>query len=227
MVVVRHFLPSVFTLFSSSENKPTNRSTTAMLWNGVDGRDYLVPGHPCSDTRNICESSHKARTDLRSTDFEKILLVFLCQKRHPIHVQPWQKGRKRQKATCSREFHRRLWHLNGSHKFLVVSCPFPVTIVWNKNLPHFDSTCEQQVFKVFVVLPSDFPFEYGSLTVRRESFRPWFGPTNMSVFDVPGLEFFDTTGEYQDETEWLNSAGTWFRQIIPTGCQLIHFLEGM
>ena len=49
----------------------------------------------------------------------------------------------------------------------------PVTIVWNKHLPHFNSTCAQQGYKSFAVLPSDLPFDCGSLTVRRKSFRPW------------------------------------------------------
>ncbi len=74
---------------------------------------------------------------------------------------------------------------------------FPITIVWNKHLPHFDSTREQQVFKSFSSLSSDLPFDYGSLTVCHTSFRSWFGSTSMTVFDVPGLEFFATTVEYQ------------------------------
>ena len=42
----------------------------------------------------------------------------------------------------------------------------------------------------------------------------------MLAFNVPGLERFATTGEYKDETEWRNPGGSWFREIIPTGCQL-------
>ena len=49
----------------------------------------------------------------------------------------------------------------------------------------------------------------------------------MPAFDVPGLEFLATTGEYQGEIEWRTPVGTWFRQIIPTGCRLINLLEGM
>ena len=48
----------------------------------------------------------------------------------------------------------------------------PVTIVWNWNLPRFDSTCEDQEFKAFSDLSSDLPFRYGSLTVLRTCFRP-------------------------------------------------------
>ena len=46
----------------------------------------------------------------------------------------------------------------------------------------------------------------------------------MPAFNVPGLDFFATSGESLCETERV---GTWFRQIIPTGCQLICFLEGI
>ena len=36
----------------------------------------------------------------------------------------------------------------------------PITIVWNKHLPNFDSTREHQVYEAFAVLPSDLPFTY-------------------------------------------------------------------
>ena len=94
----------------------------------------------------------------------------MYQKRHPMRVQPWQKGRKRQKATCSREidaFDDLVAYIN------YLPPRVSVTIVWNKHLPHFDSTREQQGYKAFAVLPSDLPFIYGSLTVQRASFRPW------------------------------------------------------
>ena len=70
----------------------------------------------------------------------------------------------------------------------------PITIVWNKHLPHFDSTCEHQVYETFVVFPCDLSFNYGSLTVWCTSFRPWLGSTSMSTFDVPGLEFLQLRG---------------------------------
>ena len=76
----------------------------------------------------------------------------------------------------------------------------PIIIVWNKHRPHFDSTYENQEFKTFTDLSTDLPFEYGSLTVCLTSFRPWFGSSDMSVLHIPGLEFFDTTGEYKGET---------------------------
>ena len=47
----------------------------------------------------------------------------------------------------------------------------------------------------------------------------------MPAFDVPGLEFFATTGEYQHECKWRNPTGTCFRQIIPTDTQLIHLMQ--
>jgi hypothetical protein len=39
------------------------------------------------------------------------------------------------------------------------------------------------------------------------------------------MEFFDTTGEYKNETEWRNPAGRWLRQIIPKGDQIPKFLD--
>jgi hypothetical protein len=39
------------------------------------------------------------------------------------------------------------------------------------------------------------------------------------------MEFFSTTGEYKNETEWRNPAGRWLRQIIPKGDQLAKFLD--
>ena len=101
----------------------------------------------------------------------------------------------------------------------------PVTIVWNWYLPCFDSTREDQEFKDFSDLPSDLPFRYGSLTALRTSFRPWIGSDRMSSFDIPGLEFFVTTGKNRFNSECRNPAGTWFRQVIPTGAQLIHLMQ--
>jgi hypothetical protein len=107
------------------------------------------------------------------------------------------------------------------------TCPpgTPITVEWNKNLPRYVSTGESQVFKAFTDLPNDLPFAYGSLTASRTSLRPWLGPKNTSAFHVPGMEFFATTGEYKNETEWRNPAGAWLRQIIPKGDQLPKFLE--
>ena len=70
----------------------------------------------------------------------------------------------------------------------------PITITWNKHLPHFDSTREDQEYKVFADLPSDLPFNYGSLTALRTSFWPLIGSTNMPAFAVPGLQFFAIRG---------------------------------
>ncbi len=106
-------------------------------------------------------------------------------------------------------------------------CPpgTPITVEWNSNLPHYDSTRDTQVFKAFTDLPKDLAFVYGSLTVSRSSFRPWLGPKNSAAFLVPGMEFFATTGEYKNETEWRNPAGRWLRQIIPKGDQIPKFLD--
>ena len=84
------------------------------------------------------------------------------------------------------------------------TCPpgTQVTVEWNKNLPRYVSNGESQVFKAFSDLPRDLPFAYGSLTASRTSLRPWLGPKNTSAFHVPGMEFFATTGEYKNETEW-------------------------
>jgi len=108
-------------------------------------------------------------------------------------------------------------------------CPpgTPITVEWNSNLPHYDSTRDTQVFKAFTDLPKDLASVYGSLTVSRSSFRPWIGPKNSAAFLVPGMEFFATTGEYKNETEWRNPAGRWLRQIIPKGDQIPKFLDAL
>jgi hypothetical protein len=107
------------------------------------------------------------------------------------------------------------------------TCPpgTPITVEWNKNLPRFVSTGESQAFRAFAELPKDLPLVYGSLTASRTSFRPWLGPKSTSAFHVPGMEFFATTGEYKNETEWRNPAGGWLRQIIPKGDQIPKFLD--
>jgi hypothetical protein len=107
------------------------------------------------------------------------------------------------------------------------TCPpgTPITVEWNKNLPCYVSTGESQAFRAFAELPKDLPFVYGSLTASRTSFRPWLGPINTAAFHVPGMEFFATTGEYKNETEWRNPAGRWLRQVIPKGDQLPKFLD--
>jgi hypothetical protein len=88
--------------------------------------------------------------------------------------------------------------------FDINTCPpgTPITVEWDPNLPRYDSTCDDQVFKTFTDLPKDLPFVYVSLTASRTSFRPWLGPKNMAAFHVPGMEFFATTGEYKNDTAW-------------------------
>ena len=85
----------------------------------------------------------------------------------------------------------------------IMSPRTPITVMWNKRLPRFDSTLEDQEFKEFTVLPDDLPYNYGSLTAMYRSLRPWVGRTPLAL-EVPGLEFFATTGEYKDEKEWRN-----------------------
>ena len=80
----------------------------------------------------------------------------------------------------------------------------PITVEWNKNLSYYVSTCDIQIFKVFTDLSKDLPFAYVSLTTSNTSFRIWLGPKNTSSFHVPGMKFFDTTGEYKNETECRN-----------------------
>ena len=61
-----------------------------------------------------------------------------------------------------------------------------MTIMWNKHLLHYDSTRDIQEFKEFTCFPNDIPFNYGSLTAWRTSFRPWLGPKDTLDFNVPG-----------------------------------------
>ena len=117
----------------------------------------------------------------------------------------------------------------------------PITVVWNKNLPCYDPTCNDQTCKAFTFLPKDLPFAYGSLTTsgqrmprndqivsfRITSFRPWLGPEDSYAFGIPGMEFFATTGECQAETEWQNPAGKLVPSDYTKGCQLPKYLEEM
>jgi hypothetical protein len=77
----------------------------------------------------------------------------------------------------------------------------PVTIVWNWHSPRFDSTCEDQEYKLFAELLLDLPFRYGSLTVMHTSCRPWIGSDRIPTFAVPGLEFFASTGKDRFNSE--------------------------
>ena len=47
----------------------------------------------------------------------------------------------------------------------------------------------------------------------------------MLAFHIPGLEFFAITVTDKNNSEWRNPAGTWFRQVIPTGCQLLNLFD--
>ena len=98
----------------------------------------------------------------------------------------------------------------------------PITVVWNQHLPWYDSTCVNQEFKVFTCLSGDLVFKYGSLTDWRSTFRFWLGP-DVTCTDVPGLEFFTSSGECQEETDWRTPVGKWFGQIFPNGRHLDTF----
>jgi hypothetical protein len=73
----------------------------------------------------------------------------------------------------------------------------PITVVWNQDLPHYDSTCdgfEDPGYRVAVsFLPP--PQLYGSFTAWRTDSRPWVGSEDMIARDVPGKAFFALTGE--------------------------------
>ena len=52
----------------------------------------------------------------------------------------------------------------------------PFTVVWNKHLPHYDSTRDNQQFKEFTCLPADLPFKYGSVRLAHIlSVMAWTG----------------------------------------------------
>ena len=75
----------------------------------------------------------------------------------------------------------------------------PITVVWDTDLPHFDSTGDsyQDERHLVAFSSADFaPDEYGSFTAWRTDTRPWVGTEDMIAYQVPGMVFFAITGEY-------------------------------
>jgi hypothetical protein len=94
--------------------------------------------------------------------------------------------------------------------------------VWNKDLPHYDSTCDNQDDHHHVAFSEDSidPDEYGSVTAWRTDSRRWVGFDVMLFFDVPGLAFFAWTGEYGTDLACKQRMGKWFRQVLPVAPQI-------
>ena len=103
----------------------------------------------------------------------------------------------------------------------------PITVVWDTDMPHYDSTRDsyqdERHLVAFSSAPSS-PDEYGSFTAWRTDTRPWVGTEDMIAYQVPGMVFFVITGEYGigDGTNHAcdHSMGKWFRQVIPAGSQI-------
>ena len=151
-------------------------------------------------------------------------MVFLNQKRHPFLFQTWQEGHRCQTASRSREIHRCLWTFGGSHKFHVVSLPRCHCVEWVfTTLGFYEWRPGIQVVCRFAVWPS-FQLWFPDCPAYIFPALAWI-VRNTHAFDIPRLEFFAITGTYKFNSEWRNPPGTWFRQIIPTGSQLIHLLK--
>ena len=103
----------------------------------------------------------------------------------------------------------------------------PITVVWDTDLPHYDSTRDPYQDERHLVTFSFAPFsphEYGSFTAWRTDTRPWVGTEDMIAYEVPGMVFFAKTGEYGvgdgENYACIHSIGKWFRQVIPAGSQI-------
>ena len=103
----------------------------------------------------------------------------------------------------------------------------PITVVWNTDLPHYDSTRDSYQDERHLVAFSSAPFspdEYGSFTAWRTDTRPWVGTEDMIAYEVPGMVFFTKTGEYVigdgGNYAYKHRMGKWFRQVIPAGSQI-------
>ena len=91
----------------------------------------------------------------------------------------------------------------------------PITVVWNQDLPHYDSTCFEDLgyHVAYSEIPSD-AHERGSYTAWRPDYRPWVGTDKMIALSVPGMVFCVLTGEYGDLSgwdRWQKSKGKWVR----------------
>ena len=107
-----------------------------------------------------------------------------------------------------------------------------ITVMWNSDLPHLDCTldADDEPHHVTYSVWSISAETYGSVTVWFTDSRPWVGLPDLIFFDVPGLEFFTLTGEY-DRTGVTGDADVlnytckhllvkWFRQVIPAGSEI-------
>ena len=78
--------------------------------------------------------------------------------------------------------------------------------MWNKYLPYFDSTREDQEFKTFADLPSDLPFNYGSLTDCLVYIFPvWVWIVRNARFRHPCTGIFHTSDIHFEEGEFVTS----------------------
>jgi hypothetical protein len=68
----------------------------------------------------------------------------------------------------------------------------PITVVWDTNLPLYDSTRVLQDESHLVAFSEFYssPSEYGSLTTRHTDTRPWVGTDDLICHVVPGMVFF-------------------------------------
>ena len=98
----------------------------------------------------------------------------------------------------------------------------PITVVWNQDLTHYDSTCDNyQDDRHHVVISTVLDEEeYGSLTVWSTDSRPWVGTDDMITYDVPGKLYFAMTGQYDENYRFNQLMDKWFRQVIPVGSQI-------
>jgi hypothetical protein len=68
----------------------------------------------------------------------------------------------------------------------------PITVVWDTDLSHYDSTRGSYQDERHLVVFSSVPFspdEYGSFTAWRTDTRPWVGTEDMIAYEVPGMVF--------------------------------------
>ncbi len=68
----------------------------------------------------------------------------------------------------------------------------PITVVWDTDLPHYDSTRDPYQDERHLVTFSFAPFsphEYGSFTALRTDTRPWVATEDMIAYEVPGMVF--------------------------------------
>ena len=90
-------------------------------------------------------------------------------------------------------------HLQEQHTTGLFQRPKSITLVWDTDLPHYDSTRDPYQDERHLVTFSFAPFsphEYGLFTAWRTDTRPWVATEDMIAYEVPGMVFFAMTGEY-------------------------------